>query len=201
MKDLGIFASTPLLFRQEMRGENRLMKGRRELTLYKPFVIFVNGVRYCVPANMLTDGASIPRIFWRILDPPLYTRLVPAAVVHDAGYGGLLIAQAVFDDGTVKTWKPSRKECDYLLLDIGMWNGFAVWKSYAAFGAVRAFGWIPWKNSHKRNEGEDVSDLEYNILEDGRKKGKENNGRCARYENGITCTAEDHPDRMHKRLS
>ena len=43
------------------------------------------------PEGLRTDGASIPRFFWRVIGHPMDLQYFEAAVVHDAGYGGKLI--------------------------------------------------------------------------------------------------------------
>ncbi len=61
----------------------------------------VPGWSITVPAGFVTDGASIPRLAWRVVGPPIRGRYFRAAVVHDWMYhsgsaGSRVIADAVF---------------------------------------------------------------------------------------------------------
>ncbi len=61
-----------------MRGSSRVFRVRR----YYRYVSSVGMI--IVPTGFLTDGASIPRIFWSIFSPVGST--FPAAVIHDFLY-------------------------------------------------------------------------------------------------------------------
>lgn len=41
------------------------------------------GQEYWVPFDFSTDGASIPRFFWRVIGHPMHLDFVAAAVIHD----------------------------------------------------------------------------------------------------------------------
>jgi hypothetical protein len=41
------------------------------------------GVKWHVPAPYLTDGASIPGIFWSIVGQPLSPETIECAIIHD----------------------------------------------------------------------------------------------------------------------
>lgn len=135
----------------------------RELELAHAWGMRVGEVSYVAPAEMLTDGASIPRLFWRLIDPPMYSLLFLGAVLHDAAYGGILRADNGCDD-----WLPVEKsEADELLRLLGMWNGFPRWKADAAWRAVHHFGQGPWERGHAANAGLDLRTLDYTIRGDG----------------------------------
>ena len=42
------------------------------------------GMSWTAPAGMVTDGASIPRFFWRFIGSPYSGRYRAAALIHDA---------------------------------------------------------------------------------------------------------------------
>jgi len=132
----------------------------RELELAHAWGIEVDGVLYIAPAGMLTDGASIPRFFWRILDPPMYSRLFMAAVIHDAAYGGILRAIPLETGLAVHVTKP---QADELLRIVGIWNRFPRWKAGTACLVVKVFGGRAWKTGHAQNCGIDLSSLDYSI--------------------------------------
>jgi hypothetical protein len=134
----------------------------RELELAHAWGMRVGAVSYVAPAEMLTDGASIPRIFWRVIDPPMYSLLFLGAVIHDAAYGGILRASNDEAD-----WLPvERDEADELLAILGEWNGFPGWKCRAAYEAVHRFGAGPWERCHAENAGLDLRTLDYTIWGD-----------------------------------
>jgi len=96
------------------------------------------------PKGMLTDGASIPRFFWRIIGHPMNLPAVKAAVIHDGGYSGDLewyrwvTGQGyVIEDFT-------RKEADELLRELLRVLGVSWWRRQAMYTAVRWFGRSRW---------------------------------------------------------
>lgn len=135
---------------------------RRELILAHAWGVRVGSVIYRAPGGMETDGASIPRLWWRVFDPPTYSLLFPAAIIHDAAYGGILRATSLDVDGL--DWLPvERDEADELLALIGEWNGFEPWKCRAAYESVRRFGGAAWERGHAANAGLDLESLDWSI--------------------------------------
>ena len=51
-----------------------------------------------VPAGFVTDGASVPRLLWRVLGPPLEADTVAASVEHDYDYKTGRIPRREADD-------------------------------------------------------------------------------------------------------
>ena len=131
----------------------------RELTLSHAWGVRVHETRYVAPAAMTTDGASIPRVFWRLIDPPLYSLLVLGAVLHDACYGGICRCT-----GPAGDWLPVEKsEADELLRMLALWNGAPQWKADAVWRAVRHFGRGPWESGHAANAGVDLRLMDYHV--------------------------------------
>lgn len=62
----------------------------RLYTLYRPLRVIVGDALYTAPGGMETDGASIPRVLWRVVGPPMLAPYVRAAVIHDAACRGVL---------------------------------------------------------------------------------------------------------------
>ncbi|MDY5837087.1 MAG: DUF1353 domain-containing protein [Treponema sp.] len=46
--------------------------------LLKEYSFSYKNEKQTIPAGFISDGASIPRIFWRLLDPPLTARTFTA---------------------------------------------------------------------------------------------------------------------------
>ena len=83
-----------------------------------------------VPKGFLTDGASIPRIFWVFVGPP-WGKYGYAAIVHDYLYH-------------IKIY--TRKRSDQIFYEAMGVLGVSTWKRRVMFTAVRLVGWIPWNN-------------------------------------------------------
>jgi hypothetical protein len=86
-----------------------------------------------VPTGFVTDFASIPRVFWRLILPTGTHR--EAAVVHDwlyhCGDRERVVADAIFFE--------AMRVC-----------GVPAWRRWAMFLAVRVGGWGAWR-SHRRS--------------------------------------------------
>ena len=92
-----------------------------------------------VPAGTLTDFASIPRFFWRVLPPT--GEYGKAAVVHDYLYQNI---------GRVGERELSREQCDLVFREAMRCLGVSPWKRQAMYQAVRMFGWKAWGDHKKR---------------------------------------------------
>ncbi len=94
---------------------------------------------YIAPKGTLTDGASIPRFFWRWIGPPMTGKYRQAAVIHDAAYTGAL--QWFIDDTEVGY---DRKAADGLFLRLMKVLGVSWWRRRLMYNAVRWFGKKRW---------------------------------------------------------
>lgn len=85
-----------------------------------------------IPVGFITDGASIPKLFWNIIQPTgPYFR---AAVIHDYLY---------------RWQKFTRRQSDDVLLE-GMWVlKCKRWQYFCIYTAVRYFGFFAWKHGGK----------------------------------------------------
>ena len=90
------------------------------------------GFRVTIPQGFVTDGASVPRIFWSIIPPlGIYGR---AAVVHDYLY---------------RWQRTCRQDADDTLLE-AMWVCKTGWFDLLAIWiAVRLFGCFAWKKDSR----------------------------------------------------
>ncbi len=89
-----------------------------------------------VPKGFITDGASIPKIFWPLIGGPLGP-YAPAAVVHDFIY---------------KYQLRDREEADRIFLEAMGVLGVAWWRRRSMWLAVRVAGWRPWNRYTKELE-------------------------------------------------
>ena len=87
------------------------------------------GQTVSIRKGMETDGASIPRICWRVIGHPFMLPILPCALVHDALYAGELLA---------------RNECDWAFLCLMQSAGIGWFKRNTVYSAVRAGGAFVW---------------------------------------------------------
>ena len=84
-----------------------------------------NGSMHVIPAGYRSDGASVPRFFWRILSPKIDPHTLDPSVEHDYIYEHAIGSRCVADK--------------YYLVRL-IEYGYPVWKSILTFYAVRFFG-------------------------------------------------------------
>ena len=82
-----------------------------------------------VAPGFRTDGASIPRLLWRILGSPYDPDVIADAIAHDALYRGEIVP---------------RKDADAAFLALMAENGVRRRKRRLLWFGVRLFGWITW---------------------------------------------------------
>jgi len=143
-----------------------------DLVLDRPYVVAVRNVCYVAPATgWFFDGASIPRLLWRVVGPPLRGTYRRGALIHDPAYKGLLLAFRIDrqldmipirDDlhehpkevPATLLGRPQlpieRAEADDLLEAISEWNGTSRIKAATMRRAVRLFGGGIWRNEHAK---------------------------------------------------
>jgi hypothetical protein len=85
-----------------------------------------------VPKNFVTDGASIPRVFWAILSP--FGAYFPAALVHDFLYSS-------------KNDEFTRDEADGIFLEAMKDCGVPWHRRTLIYAAVRCAGWRFFKGT------------------------------------------------------
>ena len=95
----------------------------------------LSGEAIYVPEDFLTDGASIPKIFWSIIGGVL-GRYGAAAVLHD-----FLYVEGIY----------TRRRSDKIFLEAMKVLKVSWWKRRAMYYAVRGFAWGPWKRYHKKD--------------------------------------------------
>jgi len=106
----------------------------RTFRLTEDFTVKINGTTYLVPKGFVSDGASVPRIFWSIIPRDgVYT---PAAVMHDWLY---------------KAGVMSKKDADIIFYKIMRECEVPLWKRRAMYCAVKWFGGWAWRK-HRKND-------------------------------------------------
>jgi len=104
-------------------------EGDRLFRLMAPFSYRSSRGTITVPAGFVTDGASIPRVFWSILEP--FGPYFEAALIHDFLYSpwnrrftrrqaDLIFKEAMFNSGL--DWV--RRETIYRAVRLGGWASF-----------------------------------------------------------------------------
>ena len=85
-----------------------------------------------VPAGFESDGASVPRFFWRIVFPPGDSQALRAAILHDYIYREHPAG-----------W--SRADADRLFFDVLTADGVPKTRAKLAYWGVRLFGKGSWE--------------------------------------------------------
>lgn len=110
-----------------------LVNGSRVFELLKPFRYIGSRGTITVPAHTRSDGASVPRPFWSILDP--FGPHFAAAIIHDFLYSKQSTELYCFD----------RKESDEIFLEAMGRSGIGFAARQVIYGSVRLFGWRSYK--------------------------------------------------------
>lgn len=121
------FADTFIHLQKRVRPEG----GLDTMTLADDLTAYWNGQRIRVGAGYSTDGASIPRIAWRLVGNP-WEEYLAAAIVHDVLY---------------ETEHFERELADRCFVDLMEWLGVAAWRRGLMYRAVRIGGGPTW-NKH-----------------------------------------------------
>lgn len=85
-----------------------------------------------IPAGFESDGASVPRFFWRLVFPPGDSKALHAAFVHDYIY-------RTHPAG----W--TRADADKAFRELLVAGGIPAWWANLAYCGVRWFGGKSWK--------------------------------------------------------
>ncbi len=86
-----------------------------------------------IPAGFSFDLSSIPRLFWGLLAP------------NELGIAPPLVHDRLYRDHTVDGRTFKRREVDNLFRLLMDREGVWWWRRWAAWLAVRGFGWLAWR--------------------------------------------------------
>ncbi len=89
------------------------------------------GKRISVPEGFESDGASVPRFFWRWVFPPGDTRALRAAFAHDWVYRT-----------HPESW--TKPEADQMFRELLIADGIAPCRARRAYWGVKFFGASSW---------------------------------------------------------
>lgn len=106
------------------------------ILITKDIPYIYHGKRYIIPVGFKSDGASIPRWFWRLIGHPFDMRYLPQAIFHDYLYNRQILTRAESDR---VLYEDTKATCSWL-------------RRWAIYRALRWFGWIAWNNHKKANE-------------------------------------------------
>jgi len=101
------------------------------------YIEIFRGLRLFVPDGFCWDGASIPRVLWRLYGHPLTNKYQAAAVVHDWLYK----IKGEYDWG----YSMTRKEVDQLFYHMLRADGVGFIKARMLYRGVRAGGWMSFR--------------------------------------------------------
>ena len=110
-----------------------------------------------------TDGASIPRLLWRVFGSPYDPDIFPAAIAHDALYRGEIVPREDAD-------------CNFLVMMAV--SGVPKIKRRLVWLGVRLFGWITWLRHTPEGVAEARRHIQLSFADDSKrtttrtKKGK-----------------------------
>ncbi len=108
--------------------------GETVLRTLDPLTFHALGVKVKVPRGFSSDGASMPRFFWRLIGHPFQMDYLKEAVCHDWLY---------------RTQKAARSFAD-LYFSALLRPKLSFWRRWSIYLALRLFGWIAWRINRKR---------------------------------------------------
>ena len=110
-------------------------------TVLYPYRVNFGGKSFLVPRGFESDGASVPRLFWRVVFPNSDSHATTAGICHDWIYRT-----------QPADW--TRGEADRMFLALLIEFGTPIHQALAAYHAVRLFGGIAWRENGKLLEAE-----------------------------------------------
>jgi hypothetical protein len=88
-----------------------------------------DSIKVTIKSGFITDGASIPKLFWNIIGNPFEDDLLKPSIIHDGLYTCMQL---------------QRESCDKLLKEMLLFNGVSKIRTYLIYYAVRIFGSSHW---------------------------------------------------------
>lgn len=104
----------------------------RVVTLMEDLQIFWQNRKITVPIGFESDGASVPRAFWRLVFPKIDEKAIRGAIAHDWLY-------RTHPEGWTKA------EADRMFYDLMLEDGTPKWRAFLAYKGVEYFGGRAWK--------------------------------------------------------
>ena len=119
------------------------LKSGREWMVLEDYIYKSGSLAIVVPEGFVYDGASIPRIFWRLIGPPMAGKYAHAALLHDYLYvyrGYKLHGRRV---------AITRQQADDFMLTVMVEDDVDWWRRNAMHKAVRTAGGRVWNKRSK----------------------------------------------------
>jgi hypothetical protein len=104
-------------------------------TLLEDVTVIWNGRVLYIPAGFKSDGASVPKFFWRWVFPPGDSRALKAAIAHDFVYRN-----------HPQGW--DKDSADKMFYDILRENKVPFLNAKRAYWGVRLFGSSSWNHGN-----------------------------------------------------
>jgi hypothetical protein len=118
-----------IIFRTHREDE----RGNVFTTLF-PYRVNFGGKKFLIPRRFESDGASVPRLFWRIVFPNSDSHVTTAGICHDFIYRR-----------QPADW--TRAEADRMFYALLIEHGAGFSAAWCAYLAVRLFGGIAWSEN------------------------------------------------------
>ena len=99
-----------------------------------PNKVTFGGRSFLIPRHFESDGASVPRLFWRVVFPNTDAHAITAGICHDFIY-------RIQPEG----W--TRRDADLMFLALLIEFGTSPIRAYMAYLAVKWFGWVAWNEN------------------------------------------------------
>lgn len=99
--------------------------------LTAPLTVWISGYSLTIPKDFLSDGASVPRLFWRLI--PKYGSWLRGAIVHDYLYRTGILTK---DQSDAVLWELAAADgtpwWQCFVIEAGLWlGGKPQWNKYA----------------------------------------------------------------------
>ena len=87
-----------------------------------------------VPKFFVSDGCSMPRLFWRLIGHPFDTRYLREAILHDWLY----------------RYQPCGRKAADLIFRAALVGRIGPLRRWAIYWGLRIGGWLAWRRNRKR---------------------------------------------------
>jgi hypothetical protein len=101
-------------------------KSRNKYEVCEDYPFKIDAQVMTIPKGFISDGASIPKAFWKIIGTPFSPSFIEAAIVHD-----FLISKQY-----------NAKHSDQMFYDMLVYTGVSIVKARVMYIAIRLF--INW---------------------------------------------------------
>ena len=92
------------------------------------------GQDWVIPVGFRSDGASVPRVLWRLLSPAIDPQTLWASLIHDYCYLYRIT---------------TRQMCDAAYRDQLIEDGYPAWKARLTYCGLRLFGGSHWGGANE----------------------------------------------------